>query len=178
MSTISKNLQGFLFNGATVALASAAFKTNINVLYGFNAAGTGYTSFRPTSTFNSLTQLEQDKSYILDAATLGFELPGATLVVGAVAAVNPISVEPRSIIDFGGTPMQEFKFTSTDPADSQFNVYSCNDDDLLYLQLGFVDRASFSDNIPFVFAPGEAVNMFILTNGGNVLRYRYAFPVA
>jgi hypothetical protein len=79
MSLINKPLVGILFNGATLALASAAWKNKVRAIYGFNGAGTGYTVFKPTNAFNSLTQLVADSSYILDVATPGFELPGAVL---------------------------------------------------------------------------------------------------
>ncbi|RZK22479.1 MAG: hypothetical protein EOO63_18275, partial [Hymenobacter sp.] len=90
MSTISKKLMGFMFSGSALNLASAAFKGNINSITGFNSAGTAYASFRPTSNFNSLTQLVQDGVYIVDAKTPGFDIPGAVLAAGAppnVAAV-------------------------------------------------------------------------------------------
>lgn len=107
MSTISKSLTGFIFNGAPLALASASFKSNLNSISGFNAAGTGYTSYRPSNTFNSLTELKQDGSYIVDAKTTGFDIPGAmltatstTLVVGIVSAsFTPIG-ENKVRVDF------------------------------------------------------------------------------
>ncbi|QKG55200.1 hypothetical protein GKZ68_00225 [Hymenobacter sp. BRD128] len=79
MSTINKSLMGFIFNGAALALASAPWKNNVRAIYGFNAAGSGYQVFKPASAFNSLTQLSQDGVYIVEAATPGFELPGATV---------------------------------------------------------------------------------------------------
>ena len=83
MSTINKKLVGFLYSGAAQALASASWKTNANAVYGFNSDGTGYQVFKPGNTFNSLTQLMPDGVYILDAAKLGFELPGATLTASS-----------------------------------------------------------------------------------------------
>jgi len=79
VSIISKSLSGIIFNGAALALASAPWKNSVRAIYGFNGPGNGYTVFKPTSNFNSLTQLSQDGVYIVDAATPGFELPGATL---------------------------------------------------------------------------------------------------
>lgn len=87
MSTINKTLSGFIFNGAALTLASASFKSNLNSISGFNAAGTGYTSYRPGNTFNSLTELKQDGSYIVDAKTTGFDIPGATLTATSAALV-------------------------------------------------------------------------------------------
>jgi hypothetical protein len=95
MSTISKSLTGFIFNGASLALASAAFKGNLNTVYGFNSAGTGYTSFKPGNTFNSLTQLSQDGVYIVDAKTTGFDLPGALL--SAAIAPEPVVIGELSM---------------------------------------------------------------------------------
>jgi len=80
MSTINKKLLGFIFNASALNLSSATFKGNVNVIYGFNAGGTGYISFKPTSNFNSLTQLQPDGVYIVDAKTTGFDIPGALLV--------------------------------------------------------------------------------------------------
>ncbi|MFD1469873.1 hypothetical protein ACFQ48_16715 [Hymenobacter caeli] len=85
MSTISKKLVGFLYSGAAQTLASAAWKGNANAVYGFNNDGTGYQVFKPGNIFNSLTQLVPDGMYILDAAKLGFELPGAVLTASAGA---------------------------------------------------------------------------------------------
>ena len=87
MSTISKKLVGFLYSGAAQTLASAAWKGNVNAVYGFNSGGTGYQVFKPGNTFNSLTQLVPDGVYILDANKLGFDLPGAVLM--ASTATGP-----------------------------------------------------------------------------------------
>lgn len=85
MSTISKKLLGFIYSGAAQTLASAAWKGNVNAVYGFNSGGTGYQVFKPGNTFNSLTQLVPGGVYILDANKLGFDLPGAVLTVSAAA---------------------------------------------------------------------------------------------
>lgn len=97
MSTISKNLSGFIFNGAALALTSAPWKDNVRAIYGFTGAGNGYQVFKPANQFNSLTQLVPDGVYIVEAATLGFELPGAVLtaaspvVAPAYFAVNKLA---------------------------------------------------------------------------------------
>lgn len=85
MSTISKKLVGFLYSGVAQALASASWKGNVNAVYGFNSGGTGYQVFKPGNAFNSLTQLVPDGMYILDAAKLGFDLPGAILTASTAA---------------------------------------------------------------------------------------------
>ena len=90
MSTISKNLSGFIFNGAALALASAPWKGNVRAIYGFNAAGNGYQVFKPANQFNSLTQLVPDGVYIVEAATPGFELPGAVLTASASAVAAAV----------------------------------------------------------------------------------------
>lgn len=89
MSTISKSLSGFIFNGASLTLASAPFKGNLNTVYGFNSAGNGYTSFKPGNAFNSLTQLSQNGVYIVDAKSTGFDIPGA-MVTANMPAVAPL----------------------------------------------------------------------------------------
>jgi hypothetical protein len=86
MSTINKPLLGLLFGGAALPLGTAPFRNNLNAVYGFNNAGTGYTLFKPTRNFNSLQQLAPDSSYILDSATTGYELAGAILKPGSGAA--------------------------------------------------------------------------------------------
>jgi hypothetical protein len=83
MSTISKKLVGFLYSGAAQTLASASWKANANAVYGINSEGTGYQVFKPGNTFNSLTQLVANGVYIMDAAKLGFELPGANLTASS-----------------------------------------------------------------------------------------------
>lgn len=86
MSQINKNLSGFLYNGADLELATALFKSQIGIIYGFNPAGTAYTSYKPTSQFNSLSMLRRDGFYILSTPTPGFELPGAALVASPAIA--------------------------------------------------------------------------------------------
>lgn len=95
MSTISNQLTGFIFNGAALALASAPWKDKVRAIYGFTASGRGYQVFKPTNGYNSLTQLSQDGVYIVDAATPGFELPGAVLTAGPPATSlgpGPLSI--------------------------------------------------------------------------------------
>lgn len=95
MSTIANQLSGFIFNGATLTLASAPWKNNVRAIYGFNTSGNGYQVFKPASSFNSLTQLSQDGMYILDVATPGFDLPGALLK--AAIAPEPVVIADLSI---------------------------------------------------------------------------------
>jgi hypothetical protein len=97
MSTISKKLVGFIYSGAAQTLASAAWKGNVNAVYGFNSGGTGYQVFKPGNSFNSLTQLVPDGVYILDANKLGFDLPGAVLT--ASAATGPAAA-PLTLTSF------------------------------------------------------------------------------
>jgi hypothetical protein len=95
MSTIANQLSGFIFNGATLTLAWAPWKNNVRAIYGFNASGNGYQLFKPSSAFNSLTQLSQDGMYILDVATAGFDLPGALLK--AAIAPEPVVIAELSM---------------------------------------------------------------------------------
>jgi hypothetical protein len=124
MSTITKKLSGVLFSGVALKLASAAFKNNLTIVYGFNAGGTGYTSFKPASNFNSLTELVPDGVYIVDAATPGFELPGAVLTLaglGSSAAsaltVNNFSAVGKTYPNGQQAIELDFDAASTDPAD-------------------------------------------------------------
>lgn len=122
MSTISKKLVGFLYSGVAQALASASWKANANTVYGINKEGTGYQVFKPGNTFNSLTQLVPDGVYILDAAMLGFELPGATLTVasgGSTASltVNDFSAVAQTYANGQQVIAIDFGINSTDVAD-------------------------------------------------------------
>jgi hypothetical protein len=103
MSIINKGLQGMLFNGTDLDLASASWKGKVSAIYGFNAAGNGYTVFKPASAFNSLTKLVQDGAYIVAASTPGFELPGAVLsaltkqsvpVTFVAPVINTLTIKP------------------------------------------------------------------------------------
>lgn len=91
MSIINKQLAGLVFGGAPLALAAAPWKNNVRVIYGFNAGGNGYTSFKPGSQFNSLTQLVADGVYIVDSVTLGYDLPGGALAATGSAAALTVS---------------------------------------------------------------------------------------
>ncbi|MBD2716742.1 hypothetical protein KBK19_16980 [Microvirga sp. STR05] len=131
MSTISKQLSGILFNGAALALASAPWKNNVRAIYGFNGAGNGYTLFKPTSNFNSLTQLQQDGAYIVDAATLGFELPGATMVAGAGASTGSratLSVTRAVITNVTSNPGSTIGYVR-----AELTVHSTDRDDMAFL---------------------------------------------
>lgn len=72
LSTFSRtrHSSGFIFNGATLALASAPWKSNVRAVYGFNAGGDGYQVFKPANQFNSLTELKQDGVYIVGRNTV------------------------------------------------------------------------------------------------------------
>jgi hypothetical protein len=120
MSTISKKLVGFLYSGDAQTLAAANWKTNANAVYGVNSAGTGYQVFKPGNTFNSLTQLMPDGVYILDAAKLGFELPGAMLTAGPTSDL----VAGLSSFAFSspGVGVVRAAFTPVGPAGSMLRV--------------------------------------------------------
>ncbi len=121
MSTISKSLTGFIFNGAAVALASAPWKDNVRAIYGFNSAGNGYQVFKPASQFNSLTQLSQDGVYVVEAATLGFELPGATLTAVATAAAGQALTLASFTHNFaGGYDNLSLRVTSPETTDKEY----------------------------------------------------------
>ncbi len=169
MSEITKNLGGFLFNGADLTLATAPFKNNIGVLYGFNADGTGYTSFKPSSNFNSLTTLKQDGSYIMSAVALGFELPGATVTAAGndipasnqrVNRITPYSVtndpdfDPTTTIGRVGVNMSAYSAIQEDA----FLVY--ND------QNGFIGLAhnGSSDTVDLGEIPSGTTVMLTLYN--------------
>ncbi|GAB2784609.1 hypothetical protein HNQ93_002464 [Hymenobacter luteus] len=120
MNNITKNLTGILFAGANVALAAAPWKNKVRAIYGFNGAGTGYTVFKPTSSFNSLTQLVQDSCYIVDALTPGFELPGA--VITASGGVNPASAMSLEGLYFSKVGSDEYELSFDIKYGQEFNA--------------------------------------------------------
>ncbi len=121
MSTISKNLSGFIFNGAALAMASAPWKGNVRAIYGFNSAGNGYQVFKPANQFNSLTQLVPDGVYIVDAATTGFELPGAMLTANTPAvAAAVLSLDSFTHNFSGGYDNITLHVSSPDATDKEY----------------------------------------------------------
>ena len=187
MSTISKSLLGFLFNGATVALAAAPWKNNVRALYGFNAAGNGYRVFKPGNRFNSLTELVQDGSYILDAVTPGFELPGATLVVAPGGPPAPATTWPTagtgvlpsglflnnvSARANGGQPLVSFSLEALDVTDRQLLVVITGG----YTQLAqVVDVAAntyFQFNLDASNTVGSVVFVTAISRNGHVYTQR------
>lgn len=122
MSLINKPLVGILFSGATLALASAAWRGNVRAIYGFNAAGTSYTVFKPSNTFNSLTQLVADGTYILDVATPGFELPGAVLTSTGTVPVLQITHLSSGIDENTGKFFVRCGLSSSQASDTTANV--------------------------------------------------------
>ncbi len=174
MSTISKKLSGFIFNGPSLALGTAAFKSSLNSVIGFNAAGTGYITYNPANAFNSLTQLVQDGVYIVDAKTTGFDIPGATLVAASGASPGPLAlVNPDfrfsntgSTLEFGITnstyPYTRFIAVFDDILDGSSISGTANDD---AVQL-----------FPGVLAPGSAHHLTIVDFEHNVLRYDFVVP--
>lgn len=155
MSTISKKLVGFLFSGPALALASAPFRGNVNALYGFNAAGTGYTSFNPANAFNSLAQLVPDGSYILDAKTTGFDLPGATFTAAAGLRAGPLTVDQVSLNrDDDGGYLVSLRVRSSDA-----------DDRAGYL----VEVLAHNEQGELYQVKAEAVDASYVYNGGSIV---------
>ena len=136
MSTISKSLLGFLFDGATVALAAAPWKNNVRALYGFSASGNGYQVFKPGNRFNSLTELVQDGSYILDAVTPSFELPGATLAVPHMGAATTWPV-PGNALTNGSIQLSNVHADATQFGKNlHIEIRSTDPTDLMLLVVG------------------------------------------
>jgi hypothetical protein len=178
MSTITKSLSGFIFNGSALALASASFKGNLNSISGFNAAGTGYTSYRPTNAFNSLTQLQQDGVYIVDAKTTGFDIPGATLTAiiaapsGGGAGPGPLSLTLSPFRDGGGNLAVNVGPSSTESEDTyvlisfdkgynNVNVTACNDTETIAV-----------GTVPV----GDVVTAKLVNRNGNILTQQFTAP--
>lgn len=177
MTVITKNLVGFLFNGATQALASASWKTKVNAVYGFNAAGNGYQVFKPTSQFNSLTELVQNGSYILDAAVTGFNLPGAVLTAGVAPGPGPMSLTGFRLSNHADGLFPEFLVTTTDSTARNFisRIATTN---------GFVtdteDVSGFGiwdgdDSIAGKLSPGS-YSITFHDGLGNVLTHNFVVP--
>lgn len=171
MSTISKKLVGFLYNGAAQALASAGWKTNVNAVYGINNEGTGYRVFKPGNTFNSLTQLVPDGMYILDANKLGFDLPGA--VLAASAAVGP-AAGALTLTSFlhsfsGGYDNITLQVASPDASDKEYLLVFDSLGAYSY-KLALNDTVSLS--VPSV-AAGQVVTMTAVAPSGARLTHTF-----
>lgn len=177
MTIITKNLVGLLFNGATQALASASWKTKVNAVYGFNAAGNGYQVFKPTSQFNSLTELVQNGSYILDAAVLGFDLPGAMLTAGVAPGPGPMSLAGFRLSSNSAGLFPEFLLNTTDNTARNFISRIAN-------ATGFItdteDVSGFGnwdgdDSIAGKLSPGS-YSISFYDGLGNVLMHNFVVP--
>lgn len=173
MATITKALTGIMFNAASLVLAGAPWKNNVRAIYGFNAAGNGYTLFKPTSNFNSLTQLVQDGVYIVDAATPGFELPDALLAVPPAGSAGVLLSNVSTSFDGASGNYFSIMFTaaSLDPADMEVlvaidNQYFTPRRLPLNTPTGF-----YLTNYPL----GSVVNLFGVTQSGASFARR--FPV-
>lgn len=64
------------YNGSSITLADAAWKNNVAVIYKINSGRSGWISFRPSSTFNSLTAMDNEGHYLISVTTQ-FDLEGA-----------------------------------------------------------------------------------------------------
>jgi hypothetical protein len=171
MSIINKGLMGFLFSGSPLALASASFKANLNSISGFNAAGTGYTSFRPGNTFNSLTELKQDGSYIVDAKTTGFDIPGAVLTSVTGLGAGPLSATCTMGHDSGGNDIAVV-VTSTDTADRNFIISVLDPDTgLTDISPVVLDYNTHSASASFGYDPGlgKTYTIKIVNRLGNII---------
>ena len=91
MSTITKNLQIFFYNGADLTLATAPWKNKVNKLFRLTDAGNAWQSFVPSSGFNAVTKLVAGSFYFCDANTLPFDIDGAALTM-AQAPANTLPV--------------------------------------------------------------------------------------
>jgi hypothetical protein len=178
MSTISKQLSGFIFNGATLALASAPWKSNVRSVYGFNAGGNGYQVFKPGNQFNSLTELKQDGVYIVDASTTGFELPGATLT-----ATLP-DVNPLTLYNFSAeyvTPGQLYveintDLSSSDVADTNAVMILAQGDDIVEVLQMSSPGASSSMGASNPLPHNTTYRAIMVTNTGHMLVKEFTTP--
>ena len=160
MNTISKALQGIIFNGAALALASAPWKDKVRAVYGFTSSGTGYEVFNPASQFNSLTELQQDGVYILDVATPGFELPGAVLTAAATAAgpvAGPLSLTEATFYMSDSEPGVRFTIHSTDPTDLSF-FFSMLTPEGRYLDMGTGTGSFTQVDLPYAAPWSQGFN--------------------
>jgi hypothetical protein len=176
MSIISKQLSGFLFNASAVALASAGWKNNVRAIYGFNPAGNGYTVFKPANLFNSLTQLEPNGSYILDAATTGFELPGAALaaVTGGMRSSTLFITDPDVRPVGNGEYELSFEIRSTEAnPDSRMCVLTVDDDPNFTVMSSSGGGALVN---VWGLAPGSTHELKVSDSSGNADKKAFAIP--
>lgn len=171
MSTISKKLVGFLYSGAAQTLASAAWKGNVNAMYGFNSGGTGYQVFKPGNTFNSLTQLVPDGMYILDANKLGFDLPGAVLTASTatVPAAGALTLDSFLHSFSGGYDNITLQVSSPVATDSEYLLVFDSPGAYSY-KLALKDGISLS--VPNV-AAGQVVTLSAVAPSGARLTHTF-----
>jgi hypothetical protein len=170
MSTISKQLSGFIFNGATLALSSAPWKSNVRAVYGFNTGGNGYQVFKPANQFNSLTELKQDGVYIVDASTTGFELPGATLTaVTNTTAAGALTLDSFNHSFSGGYDNITLHVSSPVATDSEYLLVFDSAGAYSY-KLAMGDTISLS--VPNV-AVGQVVKMTAVAPSGARLTHTF-----
>lgn len=170
-----------MYNGSVLALASVAFKANLNSISGFNAAGTGYTSYRPTSTFNSLTQLAQDGVYIVDAKTTGFDIPGAVLtavpaiVGGPVVGPGPMTFQSFSVFRLPNTEISvDFEIWLSDRDEDPGIVYYDKDVSGLSCTLGVGNAGNIV--LP-PFQAGTPLSLTFVNRDGYKLVKQFVAPV-
>lgn len=93
MQQITQPLTPVTWYGPTLVLANAPWKNNVAVVRLINAGGTGYSSFDPAQTFNSLTQVVAGQVLITEslaaAYSAGYALDNGT--APTAGAGSPIS---------------------------------------------------------------------------------------
>jgi hypothetical protein len=64
---INKELKIFVYNDKTSNINLFNLSNKVNIVYSINNSGTGFISYNPNSSFNSLNSLETNKTYLIAA---------------------------------------------------------------------------------------------------------------
>ena len=79
MQQITQPLTPVTWYGPSLVLANAPWKSSVSVVRLINAAGTGYASFDPAQSFNSLTQVVAGQVLTINALPAAYAASGFTI---------------------------------------------------------------------------------------------------
>jgi hypothetical protein len=103
---INKELKIFVYNDKTSNINLFNLSNKVNIVYSINNSGTGFISYNPNSSFNSLNSLETNKTYLIAAKSEA--LP--TIIQAVTTSTTPQPGVPT-------TPFPEGCFVGWPPVD-------------------------------------------------------------
>lgn len=104
---MGKRIQTIHYQGPTLVLATAAFAPELARVSGESAGGTSLDSYQPGGQFNSLTSLQDGRSYLVvsKSSTPNYDIPIVLpdVSVPATSVVNTTSTGTSGTATFSGT---------------------------------------------------------------------------